>query len=121
MGVLMNKVISYLKIMIIPIGAFLIIPFMLALFNLFGVGINKIVLIIISALIMLVSGFMIGKKSLKKGFVSGLILGVSFILFLTIIGLFFKLEWNIGRVVYYVILIMSSMLGSIIGINKKKS
>jgi len=121
MGVLMNKILSYLKVLIIPVGSFLLIPLILSLFNLFGIGISKIIFIIISALVMLISGFIIGKKSLKKGFISGLILGLSFILFLTIIGLFFKLEWNFGRIIYYVILIMSSMLGSIIGINKKKS
>jgi len=121
MGVSMNKILSYLKVLIIPIVSFLLIPLILSLFNLFGIGINKIILIIISAFVMFISGFIIGKKQSKKGFISGLILGGIFILFLIIMGLFFKLEWNFGRFIYYIILIMSSMLGSIIGINKKKS
>ena len=121
MGVLMNKILSYLKVLIIPIGIFFIIPLILSIFNLFGIGINKLFLIIMSSLIMFISGFLIGKKQTKKGFISGLILGFSFIFFLSIFGLIMNLDWNIGRVVYYVILVMSSVLGSILGINKKKS
>ena len=117
----MNKIISYLKVLAIPLIVFLILPLILSLFNLFGIIINKVVLIILSSLIMFVSGFIIGKKSLKKGFISGLILGLSFALFLIIICLFINSKWSFGRIIYYVILIMSSMLGSILGINKKKS
>lgn len=117
----MNKILSFLKVLVIPLIAFFLLPIVISIFNLFGLSLNKIVLIILSSVIMLVSGFMIGKKSLKKGFISGGILGIIFILFLIIMGLFFKVSFNLERFIYYVILILSSMLGSIIGINKKKS
>ena len=117
----MNKILNFFKILAIPIIAFLIIPFIVSFFNLFGLQLNKIVLIIISSIIMLLSGFFIGTKSSKKGFISGAILGLALILFLIIIGLFLKTKFEFGTFIYYIILIMSTMLGSIIGINKKKS
>ena len=116
----MNKILSFLKVLVISLIAFFLLPIVISIFNLFGLSLNKIILIILSSVIMLVSGFMIGKRSLKKGFISGGILGIIFILFLIIMGLFFKVNFNLERFIYYVILILSSMLGSIIGINKKK-
>ena len=117
----MNKILVFLRSLIVPLIAFLLIPLLISIFNLFGVNLNRIVLIIISSVIMLISGFFIGKKSLKKGFVGGGILGLVFVVLLIILGLFFKLKFSLGRFIYYIILILSSMLGSIIGINKKKS
>ena len=116
----MNKLLSYLKTLIIPTTTFLILPLIISIFNLFSIGINKLILIMISSIIMIISGFMIGKKSLKKGFISGLILGLMFIIILILMGFIFKTKFDFGRFIYYIILIMSSMLGSIIGINKKK-
>ena len=117
----MNKILAFLKVLIVPLILFFILPIILSVFNLFGIGINKIMLIIITSIVMLVSGFLIGRKSEKKGFISGGILGLIFIFILIILGLFFKTDFNLGRFIYYIILILSSMLGSIIGINKKKS
>lgn len=117
----MNKIIEFFKILLIPLISFLIFPLLVSIFNLFGITINKIILIIISSLIMFISGFIIGKKSIKKGFISGGILGGIFVILLIIFGLFFKLKFSIGRFIYYIILIFSTMMGSIIGINKKKS
>ena len=62
-----------------------------------------------------------GKKSQKKGFISGLILGIIFVVFLILISLFINSNWTLGSFIYYSILIITSMLGSILGINKKKS
>lgn len=116
----MNKILTYLKVLVVPIISFLIIPLIISIFNLFGLQINKIVLVIISTLLMLVSGFLIGRKSLRKGFVSGAILAFIFIMFLIILGLVFKVKFNLARVIYYLIILLSTMLGSIVGINKKK-
>ena len=117
----MNKVLDFFKVLIFPLGAFLAFPLIISTFNLFGLQINKVVLTVISSLIMLISGFLIGKKSTKKGYVSGAILGLIFILFLMFIGLFWGIKFSFGRIIYYLILILCAILGSIIGINKKKS
>lgn len=117
----MNKVLTFLKVLIIPIIAFLVLPLVISIFNLFGMEINKIILILIASMIMLISGFLIGKKALKKGFISGGILGFVFVILLIILGLFFKIKFNLGGFIYYIILILSAIMGSIIGINKKKS
>ena len=117
----MNKILIYLKVLAIPIISFLILPLIISIFNLFGLQTNKIFLIVITSIIMLISGFLIGKKSSKKGFISGAILGFIFIIFLIFLGLFFKVNFSFGRFIYFIILILSTMVGSIIGINKKKS
>lgn len=117
----MNKVFDFLKGLAVPLVSFLILPLIISIFNLFGLQINKIVLIIISSIVMLLSGFLIGKKSTKKGFISGAILGFCFIMVLIILGLFLGVKFSFARFVYYIILILSTMLGSIVGINKKKT
>ena len=65
-----------------------------------------------------IGGLYIGRKSMKKGFLEGLKLGIIFSLFLIIfnylgLGNGFKLKY----ILYYTILIISSIFGSIIGIN----
>ena len=40
----MNNIIKYLKVLVIPIGGFILIPLVISLFNIFGMEINKIVL-----------------------------------------------------------------------------
>ncbi len=117
----MKKIKQYLKILIVPISSFIIIPLILSLFNIFGLNINKIVLIIISAIILLTTGFLVGIHSAKKGFINGLIIGLIFLAFLLIIGLIFGAQFKTSTIVYYLILLMCSILGSILGINRKKT
>lgn len=117
----MQKFKNILKIILIPLLSFLILPFLLSIFNLLGIFVNKIILIIISSLIMFISGFLIGKKSSNKGYLNGGILGLSFIFILIIVSIFFKINFNIERFIYYIILLLSTVLGSILGINKKKN
>ena len=93
----------------------------MGLFNIFGIEINKIVLIIISSLILLITGFLIGIHSNKKGFINGMIVGLIFIMFLLLIGLLVGAKLKVSSIIYYLILLMCSILGSILGINKKKT
>jgi len=87
------------------------------IFNKSTISIFKILIIVITYFI---GGLLIGKKSIKKGWLEGLKFGliVSIILILfNILGL--SQEFNLKLIFYYLILISSTILGSMIGINKK--
>ncbi len=117
------KVLNYLKYLGIFIIIMLIISFLISLLNLTGLSFKKAGVILIA-----ISFFVISlKASLKtqeKGYLLGLKLSLMFVIFLILLNLiFFKSSFNIARIIYYVILIASSVLGGAIGKNiglKKK-
>ena len=64
-------------------------------------------------------GFIIGKKSSKKGWLEGLKLSLIFTIILilfNLLGLGNKIEFK--NIVYYIIIIASCMFGGMLGINK---
>ena len=64
------------------------------------------------------SGYRIGKQSEKKGYIEGLKIGTIIILiFLTLVLLLDK--FTIKSLIYYFILLLTSILSSMIGINQK--
>jgi len=105
-------------------GVFLIIfAAILSCFNVFNLMYSKstdIVIMIGMVLSLFLIGFSYGKKAEKKGFLEGLKIGICFILLLVFINLiFYQTGFSIERIIYYTVLILSSTLGSMIGINKK--
>ena len=116
----MNKIINYLKVLIIPLGALIIIPLFLAFLNLLNVKTNNLVIIILMFIIMLISGLFIGKKVLKKGYLKGLLLGFITCLLFFLISLIFKPNYNLNSLIYYLLIIISSCFGSMIGMQKNK-
>ncbi len=116
----MNHLYKYIKPMLIFISSIIIIPILLTIFNLFKLRTNKVIVIIFGSILMLILGFLTGKKSQSKGYLSGLLLSVICIFILLILSLLFNSKININSFIYYIILIISSILGSMIGINKKK-
>ena len=91
------------------------------MFNYFNIisnaSIFKILIPIISTF---VGGFIIGIKSNKKGFIEGLKLGSIFVLTLLILSVILH-QFKFKSILYYLILITTTSLGSMIGINIKKS
>lgn len=87
--------------------------------NLFNNSTMSILKIIIPVISMLVGGFIIGKRTGKNGWLEGLKLSLVFIIILTIfnyLGLDHKI--SLKTIIYYAILIISTIFGSIIGVNK---
>ena len=117
--------IKYLKALlftIIPILVLNIIITILYYFNLLGttpISYIKLILVLISILI---GGFYVGTKSTKKGWLEGIKIGLATIILLFLISyLGFGYDINIKTIIYYFLIIISSMLGSMIGINKRKN
>ncbi|MBQ3020906.1 MAG: TIGR04086 family membrane protein [Bacilli bacterium] len=115
----MNTFYKYLKSLIIFMSSIIIIPFFLSLFNLLKLETNKIMIIIIGSILMFIIGFILGRKSNSKGYLNGLLLSVICIFILVILSLIFRFSLNINTLIYYVILVISTVFGSMLGINKK--
>lgn len=115
----MASIMKYLKSIIIFISSIVIIPLIFTIFNLFGISTSKIFTIIVSAILMLIIGFITGRSSTSKGYLNGLLLSIICVLLLVIISLIFRFQININSLIYYVIMIFATVMGSMIGINKK--
>ena len=65
-------------------------------------------------------GFKNGKVSKNKGYLAGLKMGLGFIMILLIFNLIFVRSFKVSLLIYYLLLLMSSILGGMFGINRKK-
>lgn len=108
---------------LIMLGIILISSLILTTLNYFDffskgtLSISKIIVIVITYFI---GGLLIGKKSSKKGWLEGLKFGLivsTILIIFNILGL--QQKFDLKLVFYYIILITSTILGSMIGINKK--
>ena len=106
------------------IGFVLVLTFLttlLSYFNIMSDKVTSIIKIIIPIISVFIGGFYIGKRSLKKGFLEGLKLGCIYSIILIIFNyLALDNSFKFKYLLFYTILIISSILGSMIGINRKK-
>lgn len=125
---LIGDLMKYLKKLafsfIYIIATLLILTFIttiLSYFNIINDKITSIIKIIIPISSLFIGGFYIGKNSLKKGFIEGLKLSLIFSILLIIFNyLAFDYSFKLKYILFYLILCVSSVFGSMIGINKKK-
>lgn len=120
MNYLKNLGISLLFI----ISFILVLTFIGTLFNYIGLFNNtviKIVKVIIPILSMFIGGFVIGKRQGKNGWLEGLKLSLIFLVILTLFNyLGLNASFSLKSWIYYIILIVSTIFGSILGVNKFK-
>ncbi len=77
--------------------------------------------LILIALYSIISGINIGKKTEAKAYKEGLKIGFIYIITMYILGsLFFTFKLPLKRIIYYLIILVCTIFGSIIGINKKQ-
>ena len=102
-----------------------ILTLIITIFNYFEIFNEKtmsILRIIIPIVGFLIGGFLIGKKSNKSGYIEGLKYGIIVSLIILSSNIFIiKNNFKISYLLFYLILIVSSILGSMIGINKKNN
>lgn len=115
---------KYLKAFIYTFGIILISMIVITLFSYFNILnvklINVLKLIVIISSIF-IGAFIIGKNSLKKGYLEGIKYGLMFIGIIFIINIIFIKELQLSLIIYYLIILVSSILGSMFGINFKKN
>lgn len=115
----MNAFFKYIKSLIIFLSSIVTIPVFLTIFNLFKLKTNRIMIIIIGAILMFIIGLILGRKSESKGYLNGLLLSVISLLILVLVSLIFRFPLNINTLIYYIILVLTTVVGAMLGINKK--
>ena len=111
-----------IKACLFIVGSILILTFLFTLLNYFdiiGIKTMTIIKIIIPLFSLALGGFILGKVATKNGWMEGLKIG----LLITIIMLIFNLIFtniSLKDFIFYIALIISAILGSMIGINVKK-
>lgn len=115
----MNYILKYLKVIIFPLTIILLFPFILSILNKLGIQSFNLFILIIMIITFFISGYTLGKKVNKKSYLNGLIFGLITVLFMFLISLFFKEKYHLSTLIYYLILALSSMFGSMISATKK--
>lgn len=119
------NILKYFKALLyifVPILVFSIILSIFYYFNLIGSNMLHYLQLFITAISMLVGGIYIGSKAVKKGWLEGIKIGLEVVIILFILSyLAFDQSLHIKTIIYYLVLIISSMLGSMIGINNRKT
>lgn len=121
----MENIKKYLISLGITLVLILIFSFFLNIFNYFELingNFYKIVLILTSALSIAVGAFILGEKSENKGYLEGIKFGfITSILFFIISFLAFDQKMTTSSFIYYLILIITSSVGAMFGINKRSN
>jgi len=90
-------------------------------FNVIGGNLMSVLKLVIPILALFYGGIYIGKNSMKKGYIEGIKLGVLFSLILLIISFFIPDTIKfINQIIYFLIILGSSMFGGMLGINRVK-
>lgn len=87
-----------------------------------SINLNKILILICFNLYLLIYNINVGKTLENNAYLNGLKVSGITILILYLIGsLLTSFKISIARLIYYLIISLSIILGNVIGINKKKS
>lgn len=118
-------IIKYLKsfmYILISIFLFSILIGTLSYFNILGNNVIKVLELIATIISMLIGGIYLGKNSNKKGFLEGIKIGIAVIVLLFMFSyLAFDKGFSISSLIFYLIILISAILGSVFGINKRSS
>ena len=109
---------KYLKTIVfefIILISFMIITTTLYYFNITNNKINNLLNIFVFIIIFILSGIYIGKRSNKKFYLEGLkISGINILLFI-IFTMIFKLGFGFKNIIYYLLITLLTVSGSILG------
>jgi putative membrane protein (TIGR04086 family) len=89
-------------------------------FNLIGDKTTDIIKLVIAIISIGAGGFIVGQSSNKKGWLSGLKLAGMIIILFFLMTIIFRLGLSTKNLIYYLIIIASSTIGSMIGISTKE-
>ncbi|MBO5414861.1 MAG: TIGR04086 family membrane protein [Bacilli bacterium] len=121
----MKNIKTYLKylgvtLIIILLGLLLIST--LYYFDIISSNVVSYIRIIFIMLVMFIMSYILGKNTEKNGYLAGIKYGLMNIGLFLILGLlFFRDGLQLRLILYDFILLFTSVLGSMIGINKKKN
>ena len=116
----MNYFLKYIKrlgYMILSIFISLIVLTLLYYLNIISSNIFHILELLILLINIFISTYILGKTASNKGYLEGIKFGILMIIILTLIT---REPLRFRIILYYFIVIITSVLGSMIGINKKE-
>ena len=116
-----NNILINLGYFLVSLIIYLIIITTFSYFNLINYKTISIISFITLNILFLINGFKLGKRSDKKGYLSGIIMGLSMILLLLFLSIIFRRLPSIKSFIYFLVLLLSSTIGGMFGINKRKS
>ncbi len=98
------------------------VAFILSFFELFGMdsGLLHLISLLSNILIYSIIGYKYGKKANRKAWIEGIILGSILNSILLIINIMFFRSLSVLSIIYYMILYIFIIIGTIIGKNNKK-
>ena len=111
-----------LKGFLFTIISFLLLTFIFTIlnyFNIINIKIMEVFKIIIPLFSLALGGYIMGKGSEKNGWLEGLKIGLIIVLLILIGNLIFSPKLILKDFIFYILLLMSSMLGGMFGINRK--
>ena len=93
----------------------------LSYFDIINNTINNIIKLLSVLSSSFIGGIYIGNKSTEKGYLEGIKIGAPLSITMIIISIFlFKNNINVWKILYYISILLLTVIGSIIGINKKE-
>lgn len=117
-------IINYLKNIGYTFLLFLICTLFLTILNYTGILTGNILNIFSTILLFIsifIGGILTGRKANRKGYIEGIKFGsIIMVMILLINLLIFKNKIHLISILYYLLIIFISMVGSIVGIAKKK-
>ena len=114
-----TKYFKSLLFIIIPLIIFNLIISILYYFNIISDNSINYINLILIVLSIFVGGIYIGLKSNKKGYLEGIKIGLVISIIFFLISYLILNSFKLKYLIYYLILITSSTIGSMIGISKK--
>ena len=115
-----KKILNCLMVFFIGIIVGTMLITIINYFNIFGVKIVRGLKFILPSVMMVVSSYRLGKMSNKKGYLEGLKLsGIIVLVFAMLVLLLDK--FSLKCLLYYGILTLMGVMGSMIGINRRKT
>lgn len=90
-------------------------------FDLISEKVFSIVKIIILLICLFINSFLLGKTAENKGYLEGVKFSIIIITLFILLTFIFNLAFSSRMILYYLIIFLTIILGSILGINKKRS
>lgn len=115
----LKKYLIHFSITIVSILLVLLLTTTLYYFNIISPKTYNIVKLITFLLTLFINSFILGKKSKNKGYLEGIKLS-TFIIIIFLIFTIITKSFSIKYLLYYLIIVITSSFGGMVGISRKK-
>ena len=118
----MKNLKNYIASISIAISLILIFSFFITILNYFDIlstNMYKGLVVITMIFSIFIGSYKLGLKQIKNGYLQGIYYGIVLSIILFLIGLIAKEKIETSNIIYYIIIIITSLIGGSIGINKK--